>query len=457
MAKEKSKRTKKAVDDFALRPPKLSILSDHPLKEDVAYDTDRFNLRYWVGPVYDIIRHEKTDMPMTIAIYGGWGTGKTTAMKWLHGLLDDWNEKPTNRIKVWPVWFYPWKYDKKEDVWRGLIAEVILKILESKKASAKNIITSARRFGGFLGKSFLSALESLNLKISAKVVEAESDVGKAIENIKKEWEKEYHHEKAFLNEFENTLSEWIKDKNNLSENERMVIFIDDLDRCMPEIALPVLEALKLYLNIEKLIFIVGVDNVIVEKLVVEHYRRLGLLKGEKEKAREGEKEDIIIDKQGAENYLAKMFQVEVALAPNEQQIRDYLSDLLSKITYWNENLSTEYQKLFRGILLELAGRNPREVKRILSSAMMAGAGTEMIKVEKGKHRPTFAQGLQDFFIRKILKDYYGTIDKMVDTDNGRDFLGEWSQFVIEHKGDKRLREILPDYLVKPDDFQTEDK
>ncbi len=88
----------------------------------------------------------------------------------------------------------------------------------------------------------------------------------------------------------------------------MVIFIDDLDRCMPEIALQVLEALKLYLNIEKLIFVVGVDKTVIDKLVKEHYKQLGL------------------DEDKSKNYLAKMFQVEVQVEPSEQQISDFLDE-----------------------------------------------------------------------------------------------------------------------------------
>ncbi len=40
---------------------------------------------------------------------------------------------------------------------------------------------------------------------------------------------------------------------------------------MPYIALQVLEALKLYLNIERLMFVVGVDKTVVDLLVVKRY------------------------------------------------------------------------------------------------------------------------------------------------------------------------------------------
>jgi len=46
----------------------------------------------------------------------------------------------------------------------------------------------------------------------------------------------------------------------LGEDDRMVIFIDDLDRCLPEVALQVLEALKLYFNIDGVAFVLGIDR-----------------------------------------------------------------------------------------------------------------------------------------------------------------------------------------------------
>ena len=219
---------------FALRTPKLSILSDHPLEEKIAYDADRFSLRYWVGPVYDIIRHEKTQMPMTIAIYGGWGTGKTTAMKWLEGLLGEWNQNPTNGIKVWPVWFYPWKYHNKEDVWRGLLSEVIIEAIDVKKITWEKTKNAAKQFGLFLGKSFLHALASVKFKVRSPggMAEAEADLA-SLKEIISEYQQTAHPEKAYLNEFESSLKNWVRD--TLGDNERMGIFIDDLYRCMPEV------------------------------------------------------------------------------------------------------------------------------------------------------------------------------------------------------------------------------
>ena len=56
----------------------------------------------------------------------------------------------------------------------------------------------------------------------------------------------------------------------------MVVFIDDLDRCLPEVTFEVHEALKLYLNIDKLIFVVGLDRRVVQAHVEKHYEKNGL-------------------------------------------------------------------------------------------------------------------------------------------------------------------------------------
>ena len=279
----KARKGSSGFEAFAKRPPKLRVLTDHPLKADQARH-DTFDLHYRVGPIYDIIRHKDTQTPMTIAIYGDWGTGKTSAMRWLEGLLKEWNQSPSgDGVKVWPVWFYPWKYDSKQDVWRGLISEVIIASIDVKQVTWQKAKTAAKQFGLFLGKGFLHALASIKFKGTANAgivgAEAEADLT-CLKDILAEYEQTAHPEKAYLNEFEVSLGAWVK--STLGEKERMVLFIDDLDRCLPEVALQVLEALKLYLNIDKLIFVVGVDKEVVDRLTVEHYRKLGLV-GERPK------------------------------------------------------------------------------------------------------------------------------------------------------------------------------
>jgi hypothetical protein len=455
MAKRRGKKNRENLfKEFATQSPGLSILSDHALARDEA-TSEGFELCYRIGPVYDIIRHPDTKMPMTIAIYGDWGSGKTSAMRWLHGLLDEWNESgPPDGVKVRPVWFYPWKYDNKEDVRRGLIAEVILNAIDVKNASIKTVISAAKKFGLFLGKGFLHTLASVKLKAKTPdgANEAELDLA-AIKEILAEYQQAAHPEKAYLNEFEETLRDWVKDTvGKDGANERMVIFIDDLDRCMPDIALQVLEALKLYLNIDNLIFIVGVDRTVVDRLVVEHYRKLGLVRDKQEDSSPEEEAQRKIDERKARNYLAKMFQVEVNVAPSEQQIEDLLDKQLENIDYWKQ-LKPFEKDIFRSLIAKEARRNPREIKRLINSALIGGVGALMLSGEdESTHSEmTFAQGLQLFFIEKILTDRYAMGAK-ARSNRGIAFFTEWSQIV--RKGRAETKDF-PHTVKVPSSFNKE--
>ncbi len=405
---------KEEFQKFAAREPELTVLTDHALKPEETY-RDSFNLRYRLGPVYDILRYPGTKTPMAIAVYGDWGAGKTTAMKWLHGLIDEWNEngQAEDKIKIRPVWFYPWKYDNKEDVWRGLIAEVIWKAIDVKTASVKTVTEAFKMLGMFIGKSAIDIISAAKMNVPGFELS-----GEAVKEIAKDFKEASHPEKQYLNQYEDALKRWVE--KSLGKNQRMVIFIDDLDRCMPEIALQVIEALKLYLNIEKLFFVVGVDKTVIDKLVKEHYKQLGL------------------DEDKSKNYLAKMFQVEVQVEPSEQQISDFLDEQLNEIPYWREpHLSNDERSIFRELIFKLAERNPREVKRLINSALIMGAGAVMMKAPDEKQGGIkFNQGLQLFFVRKILEDRY-TMGSLVGSERGNEFFRQWSGVVCEgRKKDK---------------------
>ena len=141
----------------------------------------------------------------------------------------------------------------------------------------------------------------------------------------------------------------------------MVIFIDDLDRCSPDVTFEVLEALKLYLNIPKLVFVVGLDRRVVEDYVCHHYR----------------KDQLDVSK--ARHYLDKMFQVEVEIPPSQMQIKGYLSLQIEALDaacdrYWSTNLKNawngQYRRVIEDHVRRLAEHNPREIKRLLNSTLL---------------------------------------------------------------------------------------
>ncbi len=411
----------------ALHPPRMTILSDHPIlrpgEGEEQRETDSFTLHSRLGAVYDIIRHKNTRPPLAIAVYGDWGTGKSSAMRWLSDQLTDWSKlsktERKNHYSTRTVWFDPWKYTKREDVWRGLVAEVILRAIDLDGASMHTVVEAAKQFGLFLGRSFLNILSSTKITAGAEEAGAEVDLA-ALSKIADDYRQTTHPEKAYLNDFESALRNWVD--RLLSKDERMVIFIDDLDRCLPEVVLEVLEALKLYLNIPKLIFVVGLDREVVDAVVKHHYDKNGL------------------GKDKAAHYLDKMFQVEVEIPPSQTQMEDYLKHQIAAMNtasedYWSKSLTgwkRDYREIIESKIATLAEDNPREIKRLLNSTLLRGTAAARHDELGGKEAERFTQGCQVYLMQCVLRKYVPNSAGLLRDRRALMFFEDWSEFTRKY-------------------------
>jgi hypothetical protein len=76
----------------------------------------------------------------------------------------------------------------------------------------------------------------------------------------------YYH-KHVTDYLEDSLSK-LREKNS---NRRIVVFIDDLDRCHPKQALEVLDSIKTFFDIEGLIYVIGMDSGSINSIIEEKY------------------------------------------------------------------------------------------------------------------------------------------------------------------------------------------
>ena len=88
------------------------VLSDHVSKEDYLYFSDAKHI------LHDIIRNSET--PLTIGVFGPWGSGKTSLMKQMHDEI-----LGVGLRYIRPVWITAWKYDKYDALWRVFLLRVI--------------------------------------------------------------------------------------------------------------------------------------------------------------------------------------------------------------------------------------------------------------------------------------------------------------------------------------------
>lgn len=426
------------TNNFATTPPRMTVLSDHAIHREsgLGADDDNFDLQAKLGMAFDILRHKDTQAPVTVALYGDWGMGKTSGMRWLRAQLDEWTKLDTTARDGHPrtrtIWFEPWKYQTREEVWRGLIAEVILKTIDVQDASFGTVKLAVQRFGRFLGRGFLNVLASTKVEADVAGVGGVEVGFDSLKGIVEDFQATNHPEKAYLNDFENTFKNWVATR--LGDDERMVIFIDDLDRCLPQVTLEVLESLKLYLNIPKLVFVVGLDRTVVDAVVTRHYADHG------------------VDAIKAEQYLDKIFQVEVDISPSQQQMADYIAGLTVQLDaasdgLWHERLNAaseaiagsrpgginvDARQIIEGRIQVLCRDNPREVKRLLNSTLMAASAASRSRSILGSEALRFTQGAQVYLLdRFIRRNFKGALNQLLRAEV-QEFFSRWSDFLDKY-------------------------
>jgi hypothetical protein len=212
----------------------------------------------------------------TIGIFGSWGSGKTSLMA---RMRSDFEKLGTNSAKKYKtVWFNAWKYDDKLDIKNALIQTILSQIcedisidVEERKKITKAALTysvCAVKLAGVLAKGYVNAQTAGMVDIQALAKQLEMLVNP---NEKPNLINPYQ----FINNFENVFKNAVQ--SYVGNDGRLMIFIDDLDRCLPENALSVLECLKLHLDQSNCIFVIGIDKRIIEQAVGQRYpKELGI-------------------------------------------------------------------------------------------------------------------------------------------------------------------------------------
>jgi hypothetical protein len=201
-----------------------------------------------------------------IALYGGWGSGKTSLMKDIQSNLKD----------CQPIFFEAWKHEKDNNIALSLLSALTVDLKETdgmEWTSLKELIL----IGADLFQSTLSSSKfSFGLPIEMFGVKAKVDVdlGKIQDKCKELQAKRYmssylDKEIAFKKVFEKIESKILKK----AKKSKIVVFIDDLDRCEPDMVLDLLSAIKLFFTFgNNITFVCGIDKLAVKKAIETKYQ-----------------------------------------------------------------------------------------------------------------------------------------------------------------------------------------
>lgn len=214
----------------------------------------------------DALLDDRLD-PVALGLSGSWGSGKTTVLGLVAQELD---RRKTNEQRILVVQTDPWRYDPATGIKESLIAEVLgalgREVATSATATdkAKNLLARLGRRIDWAKALKLAATSSLMLQIPS--------VGSIVDLVKptEGEEAEPRGLEAFRDEFAELMS-----SDDLRHVRAVVVLVDDLDRCLPETVVDSLEAIRLFLAVPKMSFVIAADEERVADAIRTRFRSTG--------------------------------------------------------------------------------------------------------------------------------------------------------------------------------------
>lgn len=330
--------------------------------DDLPTERDALDFNPYVKTLLNVCKTAST--PLTIGIFGTWGSGKTSLMKMIRKGL------PKNYTLAW---FDAWKYDNEETLWRAFLLTVLLAVEEKSGESEelKNLKTMLYRglelekAGGVtidleklgltvakgavkIGLSFIPPLAELTKLVEELQITGAKNLSEgAVDAIRRERTKIYIEQVRSLEQFQDKFKTVVE---SYVKPGRLVVFVDDLDRCLPEKAIEVLEAIKLFVDAPRCVFILGLDHEVIARGVEIRYKDFVKDPGS------GKTNPI----DGAK-YLEKIIQLPFTIPPVEREdMEEFVTGLTPK---W------EHEECPR-VFAEGLGENPRQIKRTVNVFLM---------------------------------------------------------------------------------------
>ena len=298
---------------------------------------DLFGIQIYQDALIEFVR--LTDTPITIALQGEWGSGKTSLMNLLRYNLCDVYGAP-----YFPIWINTWQYSLMKTPSQAIISilEGIINQIGALSPNEQKWADSKRKIGGLFKK-----MASVGTKVAAGAVGID---GGLVDELFSGDEASGASDIMQLKEEIAKLIDEALSKD--SSKQGFTFYIDDLDRIDPPVAVEILELLKNIFDLERCVFILAIDYDVV-------------IKGLKPKF--GELTDA--NEREFRSFFDKIIQLPFSMPVASYSVDTFLVDALRKIEFFNEaELGTpSLAETLSEITRLSVGTNPRSLKRLTNT------------------------------------------------------------------------------------------
>lgn len=299
---------------------------------DVPTVKDEFKIDEYILGLSNFISGCET--PLTLAIQGDWGTGKTSIMYQVEEKL---KEKSFNNSKgkIKTIFFNTWQYSQ-FDMDKNLAVMLITDLIDELEVTDVKKIENLKKSLAVITKS----MEYLKLDFGLLNIEKiNNQLLKFISN-----EEKSNNLKNLKQNLQNMIDESVKENNY----EKIVIFIDDLDRLFPQKAIEFLEILKLFLDCRNCVFVLAIDYNVV-------------LRGTKNKYGDD------LDNEKGKAFFEKIIQVPFTVPVANYHMENFVNVSLQKINFYFDN---DVTKNITQLIRDSIGNNPRSINRLFNSVSL---------------------------------------------------------------------------------------
>lgn len=237
-------------------------------------DIDLLGFDFLVDELLVLLKEPRL-LPVTIGVTGDWGSGKSSLLAMTAKELDD--DEEANFIVVQ---FSPWKFEGYEDVKAALMQAVMRALFTAVKEDKTNFEQSkalflrlVRRVNWFAiartaGAAVVAAQTGAPPEVAALAGGGWLDTSDLEEKTGEEEGADQRLRRTSVAEFRDEFDALM---TGLEDVHGLVVFVDDVDRCMPDTIIETFEAIRLFLHVPKTAYVIAADQRIVQGAIEDRY------------------------------------------------------------------------------------------------------------------------------------------------------------------------------------------